>query len=357
MIFHSNMVNAKYIICILSMLLIGEVNGQNGRFIAKSYKFYNNSEETSETYPGNYIIDISISEYSGQGQILINNETEGYFHTHILTGKTRQVFEPKSNKNVTVYYGSVNMHGISQPESIFITSDPNTNEIECLVFKSIEFDTEGYYCNLTPIEETLPSTGSGFIVSSEGYIITNYHVIKGAKKIIISNVNDNVSETHYAELKNIDIEKDIALLKIKNNNYPINYSIQGKDLDVGEGIFVLGYPMINLMGTEIKLTNGIISSSSGFMNDKSYYQISSPIQPGNSGGPLFSNKGYLIGLITSKLSKGDNVGYALKASYIVDFLSKNGISKPTGTLSTEQTSLPQKIKKLKANVVSIMVVR
>jgi S1-C subfamily serine protease len=69
------------------------------------------------------------------------------------------------------------------------------------------------------------------------------------------------------------------------------------------------------MGQEIKLTTGIISSNSGSLGDTALFQISAPIQPGNSGGPLFDNYGNLIGVIGAKHKNADNVGYVIKFIY------------------------------------------
>lgn len=86
--------------------------------------------------------------------------------------------------------------------------------------------------------------------------------------------------------------------------------------EVGEEIFVLGYPLTSTMGDEIKLTTGVISSKSGFQGNVSLYQISAPVQPGNSGGPLFDSKGNVIGVVSAKHLGAENVGYAIKASYL-----------------------------------------
>ncbi len=105
---------------------------------------------------------------------------------------------------------------------------------------------------------------------------------------------------------------------------------------MGENIFVLGFPLRASMGDEIKLTNGIISSKTGFQGDITSYQISAAIQPGNSGGPLFNQEGGLIGIIKAKHRTAENVSYAIKVSYLKklidllpvapEFNDKNSIS-------------------------------
>jgi S1-C subfamily serine protease len=90
--------------------------------------------------------------------------------------------------------------------------------------------------------------------------------------------------------------------------------------DTGSEVFALGYPMADVMGSEVKFTDGKISSKSGIQGDTRVYQISVPIQPGNSGGPLFDMEGNIVGITSSGLNrdyfKSENVNYAIKASYL-----------------------------------------
>ena len=93
--------------------------------------------------------------------------------------------------------------------------------------------------------------------------------------------------------------------------------------DVGEDIWVLGYPLTKTMGNEIKLTTGVISAKSGFEDDVTMYQISAPIQPGNSGGPVFDSKGNLIGIICAQHKGAENVSYAIKCSYLRNLIENS----------------------------------
>jgi S1-C subfamily serine protease len=101
------------------------------------------------------------------------------------------------------------------------------------------------------------------------------------------------------------------------------------------------------MGDEIKLTNGIISSRSGYQGDVTSYQISVPLQPGNSGGPLFDYNGNIVGIVNAKLTIGENVSYAIKSSYLLNLVEilQDKILLPTNntligkTLSTQVKSL------------------
>ena len=162
-------------------------------------------------------------------------------------------------------------------------------------------------------------SGSGFALK-DGYLVTNYHVIEGANTITIKGVKGDFSIAYKATVVASDKYNDLALLKINDSRFygfgQIPYSVKMTTVEVGNEIFVLGYPLTATMGDEIKYTTGVISSKTGFQGDVSLYQISAPIQPGNSGGPLFDSKGCLIGIVNAKHVGAENVGYAIKSSYL-----------------------------------------
>ncbi len=198
-------------------------------------------------------------------------------------------------------------------------------------------------------------TGTGFLIN-ESLIITNYHVIKDAKKIELTNSVNNKE----IELKLIGYDKanDLAILKPeqplnkKKNPISITFTSQLQ----GKSIFVLGYPLVETMGKEVKLTNGIISSQNGFQDDITSYQISAPIQPGNSGSPVFSMEGKLIGIASSKHSEAEGVGYCIKTSYLKLLLESYSISiDNTRGLELSKLKFEDKIKTLKDYVFNIQV--
>lgn len=161
-------------------------------------------------------------------------------------------------------------------------------------------------------------SGTGFALTSN-YIVTNYHVIENAKSITIQGINGNHVDKYGASVIASDKNNDLAILKVNGVNITstnIPYSVKTTTSEVGEEVFVLGYPLTATMGDEIKLTTGVVSSKSGFQGDVSEYQISAPIQPGNSGGPLFDSKGNVIGIVSAKHVGAENVGYAIKTSYL-----------------------------------------
>ena len=189
----------------------------------------------------------------------------------------------------------------------------------------IDGDEDGYikmYPTAQPassLNGTKQWSGTGFALKN-GYVVTNHHVIDGAKSIHVQGVNGNFSIEYSASVVAADENNDLALLRIEDSSFSgfgsIPYNIKTSQAEVGEEIFVLGYPLTGTMGDEVKLTTGVISSRTGFQGDVSLYQISAPIQPGNSGGPLFDNKGNLVGIVNAKHTGAENVGYAIKASYL-----------------------------------------
>lgn len=193
-------------------------------------------------------------------------------------------------------------------------------------------------------------TGTGFALRN-GFIVTNNHVVEGASKIVVQGVNGS-SDEYNAEVVSVDKNNDLALIKIKDYRFdgfgPIPYSIKENLCDVGSDIFVLGYPLTSYMGEEIKLTNGIISSRSGYQGDVTTYQISAPIQPGNSGGPMFDKFGNVVGVVNAGIPGAENVGYAIKVSYLSNLINStvsNAIIPRNNTISN--MSLPEKVKILR----------
>ena len=196
-------------------------------------------------------------------------------------------------------------------------------------------------------------TGTGFALKN-GYIVTNNHVVEGASSILVQGISGSSIE-YKAEVVAVDKNNDLALIKINDCRFEgfgaIPYSIKETLCDVGSDVFVLGYPLTTYMGEEIKLTNGIISSRSGYQGDVSTYQISAPVQPGNSGGPMFDKNGNVVGVVNAGIPGAENVGYAIKTSYLKSLINST-VSSPiipqNNTLASK--SLPEKVKILRKYV-------
>jgi len=172
------------------------------------------------------------------------------------------------------------------------------------------------------------SSGSGFFVSEEGYILTNNHVAGSCKKIEIQ------PQGVKATLMDIDSNFDLALLKVDYVSQHNSTFRESKPI-LGEQVIAAGFPYKGLLSSGIKITDGIVSSLAGMNNDPRVIQITAPIQPGNSGGPLIDNYGNVVGIIVSKLSSTfmlktfkdipQNVNFAINSEHVKKFLQKNKI--------------------------------
>jgi S1-C subfamily serine protease len=187
-------------------------------------------------------------------------------------------------------------------------------------------------------------TGTGFIISGQGYIATNYHVVKDATQIVVRLPGRAAEVSATIVVK--DSSNDLAILKADGLPTPPTAIVFAEPslVKVGQDTFTLGFPLGALMGSTVRLSTGTINSLFGMDDDPRVYQISNPVQPGNSGGPLFNKDGQLIGIVVAQLDAKilyeavgiipQNVNFAVKAS-----LLKNLVDTLTvGSQITNQTN-------------------
>jgi len=209
------------------------------------------------------------------------------------------------------------------------------------------------------------ASGSGFFLTTNGIIATNAHVIEGSTKIQVTVSNEIGTFTYDAKVLLVDSKNDVALLQVNDEKFKglttIPYGIS-ENSDVGSKVFTIGYPLNDVMGSSYKVTDGIISSKSGIGDDVRYYQISVPLQPGNSGGPLFNKEGNVIGITSARLNgqavgtQIENVNYAIKSSYLLNIYNMLPISTKLSATSTVATKeLQDQVKVLKNYVCLIKV--
>jgi len=209
--------------------------------------------------------------------------------------------------------------------------------------------------------------GTGFLFSSKDYVITNYHVVKGANSIRTKFTNGQTVE---AVVVAKDSKNDIAILKLEQSpplsatQIKLGDSSQAR---MGEKIFTIGYPASKIMGEKPKYSEGVINAMTGLKDDPAFFQVSVPVQPGNSGGPLFNERGEVIGITTASLSSlamdamgaiAQNVNYAIKSSFVKNLLSTipELMLSNTGIVvvpNEPEKSLPNFIEQVSKNIVLI----
>ncbi len=158
---------------------------------------------------------------------------------------------------------------------------------------------------------------TGFALSTNGYILTTYHVIKGADSVYVQNVS---GESYKAKVLFQDPAIDMAVLQVIDpafkapNSLP--YTFKQHHADVGEDVFTIGFPREDAVYGQ-----GYISSKTGYRGDTTSYQVSIPVNPGNSGGPLLDSKGNVIGIISGKQTETDGAAFAVKSNHLLQSIA------------------------------------
>jgi len=160
----------------------------------------------------------------------------------------------------------------------------------------------------------LESTGTAFFIS-ESILVTNQHVVADARKITVSINGAEID----VRLLVADADIDLAVLEVAEAAHgPLScFALDNADTAAaGTKIFAAGFPYTQILSSDPKITDGIISSKNGVGGDPKTFQISAALQPGNSGGPVFNESGQLVGVAVSGLKIGQNVNFAIKPAYL-----------------------------------------
>jgi len=201
--------------------------------------------------------------------------------------------------------------------------------------------------------------GTAFALNNKGYLITSYHMVKDADSVFIQNAA--IERTHAAMVLS-DPQLDLAILKIDTrklaSQWQVPFTLKEKQSEVGEKVFTLGYPRREMVYGE-----GALSSLSGFTNDTSMYQISIPVNPGNSGGPLLDENGYIIGVVRGKITAAEGTGFAIKAISILnaikeqaaDSLHREILSGMNRKTSLRGLKRSEQVKKINPYVFNVLV--
>ena len=192
--------------------------------------------------------------------------------------------------------------------------------------------------------DRLVATGTGFFVSSAGHIVTNHHVIDGCSRL---DAGTNGSGKFPAQVVGDDAGNDLAVLKIATSPKSVA-SFRSGQIRQAEGVMAYGFPLTGALSSEGNATSGTITALTGLRDDIRFYQMSAPVQPGNSGGPLLDMGGNVVGVVVAKMDalrvakvSGDipqNVNFAIKSSVATTFLESHGVQFATNSLGSEKSN-------------------
>jgi S1-C subfamily serine protease len=172
-------------------------------------------------------------------------------------------------------------------------------------------------------------SGSGFVVSPDGHIVTNHHVVASCQRVTVAPGDAE------AAVVARDARNDLALLKVASPPADVARLRSGRSVRPGDDVVVVGFPLRQVLAPNAVVTTGTVSALSGLNNDTAKLQIAAPVQQGNSGGPLLDRHGLVVGVVQSKLNAlriagvtGDipqNVNFAVNGATLQSFLEANGV--------------------------------
>ena len=181
----------------------------------------------------------------------------------------------------------------------------------------------------------IPTSGSGVIVSSDGIVLTNNHVVESCDAITVTQSGE---VPRAGRVLRLDVQNDLAVIKVDTTYDASDVATfrLGRPGRAGETIAAYGFPLSGLLSTSGNIVSGNITALSGLQDDVRFFQISAPIQPGNSGGPLIDAGGLVLGIVNSKISDlavmeaagviPQNVSFAIKGTVATSFLDAHSIA-------------------------------
>lgn len=177
--------------------------------------------------------------------------------------------------------------------------------------------------------------GTGFLITPDGYFVTNNHIVRGADSVYVQSAK---GEVYKARVVHTDQDHDLAILQLCDDSAfhampSVPYSLNARSSDLGERVFTLGYPR-----EEIVYGEGYLSSGTGYGGDTTAYQVAISVNPGNSGGPLLDEEGNIVGIISGKQTTSEGVSFAVKTTYLLQSIS----AIPDDSLKGLPVRLPRK---------------
>jgi S1-C subfamily serine protease len=239
-------------------------------------------------------------------------------------------------------------------------SDPQQARAKLIALRGEETSAADTEASQHPSARKSLSSGTGFFVSERGYVVTAAHVVENAKKVAVITRSGQELE---AEIVDTDEANDLALLKADASAKALRIATDS-EANVGEKILTIGYPLPDIQGLAQKATFGRVNALSGLADDVRYLQIDTPVQPGNSGGPVVDSRGSVIGIVEAILNPEQsirttgtipqNVNYAVKSDNLVPLLAHSGIGARNERRSGDPASEVQLVKQVRDSVVLII---
>ncbi|HEU5396371.1 MAG TPA: serine protease [Verrucomicrobiae bacterium] len=211
-----------------------------------------------------------------------------------------------------------------------------------------------------PDKPEIDSQGTGFVISTNGYLLTCAHVIGDA-----TNATAWIEHRRYqCEVVSTDTNFDVTLLRIRGSHpdfHPLLLDSTAAD-DLGQDVFALGFPLVDLLGSSPRLNKGVISAAVGMNDETNHLQFSAPVQPGNSGGPLLEPGGRVVGIVQSSLNGGSllaesgaypqNVNFAVKVNVLRQFVQGLKVALPATNQPTALAGAEKSLALVRAGDVS-----
>jgi S1-C subfamily serine protease len=170
--------------------------------------------------------------------------------------------------------------------------------------------------------------GTCFMISRDGYLVTSYHIVKDADSL---NIENSKFGTLKASVVYHDPANDVSVLKVDTLVPVLPFSVEKAEASLAEDVFTLGYPREDIVFGE-----GAISAMSGYKQNPNSYQVSVPVNPGNSGGPLLNSKGNLVGMISGLQTETAGAAFAIKSTVLLEIVAGDSL-KNTVTLPKQNT--------------------
>lgn len=207
------------------------------------------------------------------------------------------------------------------------------------------------------------STGTGFYVSKTGQVLTNAHVVKGCAAVAIKGNGDTTARK--VSVQASDAASDLALLSLVDTpSAPPPALLWRRDVRLGEEIAIFGFPYVGTLAISGTFTRGDVTALAGLANNNAHFQLSAPVQPGNSGGPVVDERGNVVGVVVAKLNAlavakagGDipqNVNFAIKSGQALTFLETHGVAVPSANTTTARLSGPDMAERLQNGSVLVV---